>query len=129
MKIISYLIVVGAMLIGGGIIFLGSGSRISIPQTQNNVSIVDGKQIIEINARGGYAPRYTTAEADVPTAIKVKTSGTFDCSAAIVIPRLGYRKNLPPTGETLIDVPPQKAGTTLQALCAMGMYNFVVKFE
>lgn len=95
----------------------------------NNVSIVDGKQVIEISARGGYAPRISTARAGMPTVIKVKTAGTFDCSSALTIPTLGYRTNLPASGETLIDVPPQQPGAKLQGLCAMGMYNFAIDFK
>lgn len=123
------------MLIGGGIFFgkaknnNDSNSDINSEQNVNNVSIVDGKQIIEIRAKGGYSPRTTTAKADIPTVIKIDTKATFDCSSALVIPSLSYRKNLPLTGETLIDLPPQKAGSKLQGLCAMGMYNFLINFE
>lgn len=95
----------------------------------NNVSVVDGKQIVTITAKGGYSPRMTTAKADMPTTIKVVTRGTFDCSSALTIPSLSYQKNLPSTGETLIDVPPQSKGTTLKGLCSMGMYSFSIKFE
>lgn len=129
MKLASYLIILIAVFMSGVIIFASSGLKVGISPTQNNISIVDGKQIIEINARGGYMPRNTTAKANMPTILKVKTNGTFDCSAAIAIPNLNYRKNLPPTGETLIDISPQKVGTILHGLCAMGMYNFSVKFE
>ena len=91
--------------------------------------MVDGKQIITINAKGGYSPKLTTAKAVMPTVINMKTQGTFDCSSALTIPSLGISKNLPPTGETLIDVPPQNAGTTLQGHCSMGMYNFAINFN
>ncbi|HZX01083.1 MAG TPA: cupredoxin domain-containing protein [Candidatus Paceibacterota bacterium] len=131
-KITAISIFAAAILIGGIIIFIGWDSNLSdtaSSQTINNVSMLDGKQIITISAKGGYLPRVTTAKADIPTIIKVDTRGTFDCSSALVIPSLGYRKNLPPSGETLIDVPPQKTGTSLQGLCAMGMYNFSINFN
>ena len=70
--------------------------------------VVDGKQVIEIKAKGGYTPREILAKADMPTVIKVKTQGTFDCSSALVIPSLNYRSNLSPSGVTEIEVPPQK---------------------
>jgi len=107
----------------------GNGSNDTASQNADNVSVVDGKQIITINAKGSYSPRVTTAKAGVPTVIKVATNGTFDCTSALTIPSLGYRNNLPPSGETLIDIPPQKAGTTMRGLCAMGMYNFAVDFN
>ena len=91
--------------------------------------MVDGKQIIMISAKGGYSPKVTTAKADMPTVIKMDTQGTFDCSSALTIPSIGYRNNLPPSGETAIDVSPQKAGTTVRGLCAMGMYNFSINFN
>ena len=126
--LISILFVV--VLIIGAIIFTSNnkGSTGNISEG-NNVSIVDGKQIITISAKGGYSPRTTIAKADMPTVIKVDTKSTFDCSSALAIPSLGYRNNLPPSGETLIDVSPQKAGTKLQGICAMGMYNFSIDFN
>ena len=123
-------IFVAAVLIGGAILF-SSGGKDSNTNTAsaNNVNIVDGKQIITISAKGGYSPKVTSAKAGMPTVIKVDTNGTFDCSSALTIPSLGYRNNLPPSGETAIDVPPQKAGVTMRGLCAMGMYNFAVNFN
>jgi Cu+-exporting ATPase len=123
-------ILIAAVLIGGALIFVAtSGSGTATEENKNNVSMVDGKQIITITAKGGYSPRVTSAQSNVPTVLKVSTLGTFDCSSALTIPSLGYRNNLPSSGETLIDLPPQKPGTTLRGLCAMGMYNFAVNFN
>lgn len=120
-------ILIALALIGGAVFLVGNKDT---PQEQNvnNVTVVDGKQIIEIDAKGGYFPRITTAQADIPTVIKVKTSGTFDCSSALAIPSLGYQTNLPPSGVTDIEVPAQKAGSKVQGICSMGMYNFSVNF-
>ena len=98
-------------------------------QILNNVSMVDGKQIITINAKGGYSPKITTAQAGIPTVIVMTTKGTFDCASALTIASVGYRGNLPPSGVTRIDIPPQEAGAKLQGLCAMGMYNFAINFN
>lgn len=124
-------IVVAAVLVGGAIILVGrsGGPSDADSRAANNVSVVDGTQVITIGAKGGYSPKVTAAKAGVPTIIKVGTRGTFDCSSALAIPSLGYRNNLPPSGETLIDVPPQKPGSVLQGLCAMGMYNFQIRFD
>ena len=108
---------------------LSRGGAETASPAHSNVSIVDGVQIIEIDAKGGYAPEETIAQANMPTMIAMNTRGTFDCSSALVIPSIGYRKNLPPSGETRIEVPPQKEGATLQGLCSMGMYNFSVIFR
>lgn len=131
MKTTAISILIAAVLIGGAIILVSGNqdSNTGTQQAANNVSVVDGKQIITINAKGKYSPKVTTAKAGMPTVIKMNTQGTFDCTSALTIPSLGYRNNLPPSGETLIDVPPQKAGTTMQGLCAMGMYNFSINFN
>lgn len=123
--------VVAITIFVGGVILLAQGGNDSekITPSTNNVGIIDKKQVITINAKGGYSPRMTTAKADMPTVIKVMTNGTFDCSSALTIPSLNYRTNLSPSGVTEVEVPPQKSGTTLQGLCAMGMYNFSVKFN
>ena len=105
------------------------GSKDASSQVVDNVKIVDGKQVITINAKGGYFPKVTAAKAGIPTVIKVDTQGTFDCSSALTIPSLGISKNLPPTGETEIEVPSQEANTAVRGLCAMGMYNFSVQFN
>ncbi len=95
----------------------------------DNISVIDGKQVITITAKGGYSPRVSIAKADLPTVLRLETNGTFDCSSAVSIPALGYRTQLKQTGVEDVVVPPQKAGTTLQGLCAMGMYNFKVNFN
>ncbi len=118
------------VFIGGGILlFKGDGNKITTAGASTNVTIAAGTQLIDITAKGGYSPRSTEAKANMPTVLKVKTNGTFDCSSALTIPGLGYRENLPTSGETVIKVPPQKPGTTIRGLCAMGMYNFAVRFK
>lgn len=130
MKLTVISILIGVGLIVGAIILTGNNSDSNgVIGTADNVSIVDGKQIIEIRAKGGYSPRVTNAKAGIPTVIKMDTQSTFDCSSALVIPGLGYRNYLPPSGETLIEVPPQKVGAKLQGLCSMGMYNFSINFN
>ncbi len=119
------------LLIGGlGFLVLLQNSRNNgSTSDSSNVVVSDGTQVITIKAKGGYYPRTTATKAGIPGIIKVETRGTFDCSSSLTIPDLDYRKNLPPTGETLIDVPAQKPGTVLRGLCSMGMYNFEIHFE
>lgn len=102
---------------------------VAISTPPSNVVVEDGRQIITINAKGGYSPKMTTAKADMPTVIKMITKGTFDCSSSVSIPSIKYQKNLPSSGETLIDVPAQANGSTLKGTCSMGMYTFAIKFE
>ena len=94
-----------------------------------NVYEENGKQVVEILARGGYSPARTVAKSGVDTILRVKTQNTFDCSASLVIPSLGYRQFLKQNGTEDIIVPADKAQGTLRGLCSMGMYSFEVSFE
>lgn len=130
-KVIIGSLVVMVLAVGGIFVLLRSGSSDISTNTngQANVSVVDGKQVIQIHAKGGYAPRVTVAKANMPTVINVQTNGTFDCSSALTVPAVGFRKNLPATGVTPIEIPPQQPGTTIKGVCSMGMYNFAVNFN
>jgi plastocyanin domain-containing protein len=130
MKSIVLAIGIVIILVLGTIIFTRITSNPNdLLANVNNVSVVDGTQIIEITAKGGYAPQVTIAKADMPTIIRVDTKGTFDCSSSLTIPTIGYRGNLPITGTIDIPIPSQTAGTELQGLCGMGMYNFLITFN
>lgn len=93
------------------------------------VSSSEGKQIIELIAKAGYSPSSVSAEANKETILRVVTDSTFDCSSALTIPKLGIRKNLPPTATTDIPLGSQAPGTKLAGTCAMGMYNFNLSFN
>ena len=129
-KIIVLALISIGIILGGVFIFSKSNNNPNTnTQTENNVSIVDGRQVITISAKGGYFPRITEAKANMPTVIKLNTQNTFDCSSALTIPSLGYRENLPISGETSIDVSPQQAGSALNGICSMGMYSFAINFN
>ena len=120
-----------------GVVFVGAAVMLSqktksdseIPASQNNTVVADGKQVVTITAKGGYSPRQTNAKADTPTILRMQTSGTFDCSSTLNIPSLSYQKTLPATGVTEIEIQPQKAGSTIEGLCGMGMYKFEIAFK
>ena len=123
-------IIISVLLIGGSfwLAFDKSGNADNAGDA-SAVSFADGKQIIDILARGGYSPRVISAKAGMPTALRVKTNGTFDCSANLVIPKLSYQKILQPSGIEEIAIAPEQAQGTMRGLCAMGMYNFQIKFQ
>lgn len=116
--IVSVVIVLAA-------VFAAGGSK----NSEGSAAVVGGRQIIEIDAKGGYSPAITIAKAGMPSVLKIKTRGTFDCSASLVIPDIGYKKILQPSGETAIEIPAQEKGKVLKGLCSMGMYNFQIKFN
>lgn len=133
MKSTATAIIIAGLLIGGSIYFVNSGKsgNSGTPKqvvNANNVSIVDGVQIVEITARGGYQPRNSLAKAGVPTIIRFNTRGTFDCSSAVRIPSLNISKFLPQTGATDIEIGTGQIGT-LQGSCGMGMYPFSIEFQ
>jgi len=118
-------IVVSVLLIGGAF-WLATQSGTAASGT---ATIVDGIQYVDISAKGGYSPRVVTATAGLPTVLRVQTSGTFDCSASLVIPKLSYQKFLQPSGTEEISIPSEQAQGTMQGLCSMGMYNFQIRFQ
>lgn len=127
----ALIIITVALAIGIGIIFFGQSKNnpdSAGAQSAQNVEIRDGVQYVIINAKGGYSPRVSTAQANIPTKLIVKTNGTYDCSASLVIRSIGYQKILPQTGEEVIDLGTPQSGT-LQGLCGMGMYNFSINFN
>ncbi len=115
------------LALGFGIIFFGQ-SQSTTSSLENNVEIRDGVQFVTINVKGGYSPKVSTAQADIPTKLVLKTNGTYDCSSSVVIRSIGYQKILPQTGLEVIELGAPKAGKLL-GLCSMGMYNFVVNFK
>lgn len=129
-KTVSIIITI-ALVVGIGIVFWGqsrNNSNSASTESAQNVEIRDGIQYVTINARGGYSPKVSSAQANIPTKLVMKTNGTYDCSASLVIRSIGYQKILPNTGEEIIDLGTPKTGA-IQGLCGMGMYNFVINFN
>lgn len=123
--------IIAAVILIGGTFMLTRGNSPSKPDTSvpvDNVTIVDGKQIIEIQAKGGYQPTTSIAKAGIPTILRFNTNGTFDCSSSIRIPSMDINKILPQSGSTDIDIGTQQVAT-LQGTCGMGMYPFEVEFR
>lgn len=120
----ALIIITIALVVVIGIIFTGSKNDVV-----QDIEIKDGVQYIRIKAGGGYSPRTTEARADIPTKLIMQTSGVFDCSAALVIPSIGFQKVLPQSGETEINIGSHKEGEVFKGLCSMGMYSFEIKFQ
>ena len=128
---IALMIITLGLVLSIGIIFFG-GSRLGnntvVSGPVQNSEIRNGVQYITINAKGGYSPKVSYAKAGIPTKLIVKTNGTYDCSAALVIRSVGFQQILPQTGETEIDIGIPKAGVPARGICGMGMYNFQIEF-
>jgi len=130
MKSTSIAILIAVVLIGGALFAGLSLTRPSVETVASaeNVTIVDGKQIITISAKAGYTPRKSVAQADIPTVIRFDTNGTFDCSSVVRIPSMNISQTLPQTGVTDIDLGNPKVAL-LQGTCGMGMYPFEIDFK
>ena len=126
------IIITIALVVGIGFLFFG-GSKNNNEQagTQliQNVEIRDGIQYVTIDAKAGYSPKVSSAKTGIPTKLIMRTNGTYDCSASLVIRSIGYQKILSQTGEEIIDIGTPKAGQPLQGVCGMGMYNFLINFS
>jgi plastocyanin domain-containing protein len=121
-------ILIAIALVGAVIIIGNNKSGVDSNVPVNNVSMVDGKQIIEIRAKGGYTPRKSVASAGVPTILRLNTNGTFDCSSSVRIPSMNISQNLPQSGTTDIDLGSPSA-KILDGTCGMGMYPFEIEFQ
>jgi uncharacterized protein len=77
----------------------------------------------------GYQPNRLTAPAGQPIQLVMVSKNVQSCSRAFVIPSLNLYKLLPATGETVLNLPAQAAGSSLQFTCSMGMYNGVINFQ
>ena len=131
MRTIGITIIVVVAVFGGfmAISLLGNGNKnITSGNSVDNVSIVVGKQIIKIRARGGYQPRGSLAKAGLPTIIEFDSKGTFDCSSFIRIPSMNISRSLSSSGITDVDLGIPSTGK-LQGSCGMGMYPFEINFE
>ena len=128
MKFIVSAILVAIVFLVGAYFYTSAGAEDSGGVPANNVSMVDGKQVIDIQVKGGYQPRISVAKAGLPTVLRFNTNGTFDCSSSVRIPSLGISKSLPQVGTTDIDVGSPQA-STIQGMCSMGMYRFDIEFR
>ncbi len=131
-KIVSLIITTG-LIIGLVITVVGKSSEEDSVsgggEVEQNIEVKNGVQYITITAKGGYYPQITNAKAGMLSKILVKTNGTYDCSASLVIRSIGYQKILAQSGEEEIELGVREAGTSVQGTCGMGMYNFVINFS
>lgn len=127
MKTTIISIIVSVAFIGGAFVLSKKINTVQVVD-ENNVTIAEGKQIVNIKAKGGYQPSKSIAKAGIPTIVRFDTDGTFDCSSSVRIPSMNISKNLPPSGTIDIDIGIQEV-TILQGTCGMGMYPFEIEFN
>ena len=118
----------GAIMVWALIALVNSNQNQANQQSQSAIE-EDGVQVIRVLARNGYSPRKILAKANVRSRLEIETKGSYDCSTSFRIPDLNYKKQLPSTGITKIDIPAQNPGSSFIGLCSMGMYSFEVDFD
>ena len=136
-----FILGLGLVTIDGGLNLVGSPLSSSaiwhtltdIPQPVDQGNSSPGgslSNLIRINVKNsGYSPAQLKAPADKPIQLELSTNNTQSCSRAFMIPALGIQQLLPTSGVTALDIPAQKAGTSLRFTCSMGMYNGVIQFQ
>lgn len=132
------LIVLAVVTVNSGLNLIGSPfsaenlSRNALktfqPPAPNQVA--DASNTLTLQVRDdGYFPAELTARAGEPVTLQLVTDNTFSCSRAFLIPALKVQRLLPATGTEVIEIPPQKAGTTLHFTCSMGMFTGTITFN
>ncbi|MBI5034004.1 MAG: sulfite exporter TauE/SafE family protein [Chloroflexi bacterium] len=77
----------------------------------------------------GYTPRTLNALAGQPLKLQVVTKNTTSCALAFTIPELNVAKDLPVTGNVVLDIPAQPQGKVMRFSCSMGMYTGQIVFK
>jgi len=117
-------IIISIVIFGGTLYFVFGGSPVYSTQ---NVEIKEGVQYVTIIAKGGYSPRVSVIQPNIPTKLVVKTNRTYDCSVFLTIRELDFQKRLQSTGEEVIDLGVLEKGDKIQGVCRMGMNSFQIK--
>jgi len=104
-------------------------------QTESNAvaessqpAAADGAITLEVQ-NSGYFPKTLKAPANQDFTLNLVTDQTYSCARDFVIPALDYYQLLPDTGTVQVNIPAQKAGSTLFFTCSMGMYTGQIVFE
>jgi sulfite exporter TauE/SafE len=76
-----------------------------------------------------YTPAVMQAKADVPIKLAVSTLNVKGCGRSLVIPSLNKQLMLGATDAQTIELPAQKAGSSIRLTCVMGMYNATINVD
>ena len=135
-------LILGFVTLNGGLNVLGSPLSFQnltgslFPSNSQSASLADSSQPVAAEGglllnvgNGGYSPRTLRAPANKALTLNLVTNQTYSCARDFVIPALDYYQLLPDTGTVQVNIPPQKAGSTLFFTCSMGMYTGQIVFE
>jgi len=143
MRFVAVLVLIlGFVTLDGGLNLMGSPlslqnlTRNWFPSESSSVAqadspqpaAADGSIILEVQ-NSGYFPTTLKAPAGQDFTLNLVTDQTYSCARDFVIPALNYYELLPDTGTVQVNIPAQKAGSTLFFTCSMGMYTGQIVFE
>ena len=143
MRFVAVLVLIlGFVTLDGGLNLMGSPlslqnlTRNWFPSESSTVAqadspqpaAADGSIILEVQ-NSGYFPTTLKAPAGQDFTLNLVTDQTYSCARDFVIPALNYYELLPDTGTVQVNIPAQKAGSTLFFTCSMGMYTGQIVFE
>lgn len=93
------------------------------PGVPTQATVNNGIQDITVHVFDtGYAPDFLSVQTQLPIRLHLVTANSYGCTRGFTIPNLGIWEDLPESGETVIELPPQPSGT-LYFTCSMGMYS------
>ena len=131
------IIILGLFNIPNGLALTGAivafptigGSGDNVEQVDDNVKIVDGKQIVEMEVKYlDFYPHKFTVIQGVPVEWKIEAREAVGCAQVITVPKLGITKYLSPSQENVITFVPEDLGT-IPFGCTMWMTTRGAAFE
>jgi sulfite exporter TauE/SafE len=142
MRFVAVLVLIlGFVTLDGGLNLMGSplslqnltrnlfpSESISSIQTNPSQPVAEGELVLNVE-NSGYFPTTLKAVANKDLTLNLVTDQTYSCARDFVIPALNYYELLPESGTVQVNIPAQKAGSTLFFTCSMGMYTGQIVFE
>jgi uncharacterized protein len=134
-------LILGFVTLDSGLNLMGSPlslqnlTRNLFPSQSSSYAQTDSSQLSDEDGlllyvqNGGYFPTTLKAPAGQDLTLNLITDQTYSCARDFVIPKLNFYQLLPDTGTVQVNIPAQKAGTTMFFTCSMGMYTGQIIFE
>lgn len=138
----AVVLILGLVTVNSGLNILGSPlsfqnlTRNLLPANNSSGTLAQAPQhsapegnVVLYVQNEGYFPQTLSAPAGKDFTLNLVTDQTYSCSRDFVIPALDFYELLPDTGTVKVNIPAQKAGSTLFFTCSMGMYTGQIVFE
>jgi hypothetical protein len=86
--------------------------------------------VAQLNVKDyGYSPEVLDLPAGQPIELHLVTDNVHSCSRAFTIPALGVEEILPESGDVVVSLSAQSAGTDMDFMCSMGMFTGIFQFK